>query len=479
MTTVLATLIVLGVLILVHELGHFWAAKAVGIRVERFSIGLGPRVLGFRRGETEYVLSAIPLGGYVKMGGMDDEVMEAIEGGKTASLESDGLEGEGVDSLPQDDGVATGPRELDPRGFDAKPIWARTLVISAGVIMNMLFAFVAYTAVAAIWGLQETDTTRLGMVRAEALPPGAEGLATLQPGATLTSVAGVELRHWGDLREAISQAPEGTMEVRTTDPVGSVTVTLTSADADPEARAALARALLPWLDPVIGAVLPGGPADDAGIRAGDRIVAVEGIPVGTWWEFRDQVAARPELRTEVLLTREGSELVRAATPQEARAADPVTGEVQTVGQMGVFPEPQEVTYIPVGPGEALAMGTQETVYFSGLILGFLRDLFTGGISPRSLGSIVTIGEASGEAAEAGAAMFIRFMAFFSINLAILNLLPIPVLDGGHLVFLAIEAVRGRALSVEQRMRWSQVGFVVIMGIMLLALSNDFLRLLGL
>ncbi|MEX2527972.1 MAG: RIP metalloprotease RseP [Gemmatimonadota bacterium] len=480
MTTVLATLIVLGVLILVHELGHFWAAKAVGIRVERFSIGLGPRILGFRRGDTEYVLSAIPLGGYVKMGGMDDEVMEAIEGGKAGSPPPDHLEPEegGTGPVASDHLGATDPQEPDPRGFDAKPIWARTLVISAGVIMNMLFAFVAYTAVAAIWGLQETDTTRLGMVRAEALPPGAEGLSALQPGATFTSVAGVELRHWGDLREAISQAPEGAVEVRTTDPAASVTVTLSSSEADPEARAALMRALLPWQDPVIGAVVPGGPADEAGIRAGDRIIAVEGIPVSTWWEFRDQVAARPELRTEVLLARDGGELVRAATPQEARAADPVTGEMQTVGQMGVFPEPQDVTYIPVGPGEALAMGAQETVYFSGLILGFLGDLFTGGISPRSLGSIVTIGEASGEAAEAGMAMFLRFMAFFSINLAILNLLPIPVLDGGHLVFLAIEAVRGRALSVEQRMRWSQVGFVVIMGIMLLALSNDFLRLLG-
>lgn len=475
MTTVLATLIVLGVLILVHELGHFWAAKAVGIRVERFSIGLGPRVLGFRRGETEYVISAIPLGGYVKMGGMDDEVMEAIEGGKSGSAGSDDPNEDGVGSHVPDDAAT---QEPDPRGFDAKPIWARTLVISAGVIMNLLFAFVAYTAVAAIWGLQETDTTRLGMVRVEALPSGAEALASLQPGATLTSVAGMELRHWGDLREAISQAPEGTVEFQTTDPVGSVTVTLRSIDADPEARVALVRALLPWQDPVIGAVVPGGPADDAGIRAGDRILSVEGTPVETWWDFQNQVTGRPELRTEVLLARDGGEVVRAATPQEASAADPVTGEVQTVGRMGVYPEPQDVTYIPVGPGEALALGTQETIQVSGLILGFLRDLFTGGISPRSLGSIVTIGEASGDAAEAGPAMFIRFMAFFSINLAILNLLPIPVLDGGHLVFLAIEAVRGRALSVEQRMRWSQVGFVVIMGIMLLALSNDFLRLLG-
>ena len=139
--TILATVIVLGVLIFVHELGHFAAAKAVGVEVQRFSIGLGPRVLGFTWGETEYVLSAIPLGGYVKMGGMDDEVMERLEGG-----------------------AAEGVREPSPRDFDGKPIWARTLVISAGVIMNMIFAFGAYTFVAARYGVGEISSTRIGIV---------------------------------------------------------------------------------------------------------------------------------------------------------------------------------------------------------------------------------------------------------------------------------------------------------------------------
>jgi regulator of sigma E protease len=133
----------------------------------------------------------------------------------------------------------------------------------------------------------------------------------------------------------------------------------------------------------------------------------------------------------------------------------------------------------VSLGQAVVAGAQETVAVTGLILGFLRDLFTGGVSPRSMGSIVTIGEASGQAAAAGVDTFLRFMALFSVNLAILNLLPIPVLDGGHLVFLAIEAIRGKAVSVEQRLRWSNVGVLVVVGIMLWALSNDILRLLGL
>ena len=168
MTTLLATIIVLGVLIFVHELGHFIAAKLVGIEVQRFSIGLGPRVWGFQGGETEYVFSAIPLGGYVKMGGMDDEVMERIEGGRPAE-----------------------PRTPSPKDFDSKPIWARTFVISAGVIMNMVFAFLLYTATFGIWGLPEFDTTRVGGVRTELLPPGTEALTEIPVGATITEIGGI------------------------------------------------------------------------------------------------------------------------------------------------------------------------------------------------------------------------------------------------------------------------------------------------
>lgn len=162
--------------------------------------------------------------------------------------------------------------------------------------------------------------------------------------------------------------------------------------------------------------------------------------------------------------------------EEERQAD---GSMAEVGKIGLFPPVGEITYTDVSLAQSAVFGYRETVAVSGLILGFLRDLVTGGVSPRSMGSIVTIGEASGQAAAAGMDSFLRFMALFSINLAILNLLPIPVLDGGHLVFLAIEAVRGRSLSIEQRLRWSNVGFLVIVGIMLWALSNDFLRLLGL
>jgi regulator of sigma E protease len=219
-------------------------------------------------------------------------------------------------------------------------------------------------------------------------------------------------------------------------------------------------------------VIPGSPADEGGLEPGDRVTAVGGTAVENWFEFTREIESRPGERVEITLVREGREIVRAVI-LDAEEEDGVR-----VGKMGVYQSVGAVSYSLVPLNEAVVYGYRETVAVTGMILGFLGDLVTGGISPRSLGSIVTIGQASGQAAAAGVDSLLRFMALFSVNLAILNLLPIPILDGGHLAFLVIEGVRGKALSFETKMRWSQVGFVIIMGIMVLALSNDFLRVLG-
>jgi regulator of sigma E protease len=450
--TILATIIVLGVLIFVHELGHFAAAKAVGIEVQRFSIGLGPKVFGFTRGETEYVLSAIPLGGYVKMGGMDDEVMDRMEGG-----------------------AGEEPRQPSDRDFDAKPIWARTLVISAGVIMNMVFAFGVYTFSAAQWGRPELDTTRIAGVQAETLPPGTEALGTVTSGSRFVSIGGREVAHWGDVRDAFLLSPPGPVVLELVEPSRTIEIRIPASESE---RVAVVRSVWSWIEAGVGGVSPGSPAERAGLEPGDRLVAVQGQPVEHWFQFRDLIEARPGERTEVTISRDGRELIRAVTldTEETRLSD---GSTVEVGRIGLEPPLGPVTHSDVGWAQAAVFGYRETVAVTELILGFLKDLVTGGISPKSMGSIVTIGTYSGQAAAAGIEPFLRFMAMFSINLAILNLLPIPVLDGGHLLFLAIEAVRGRSLSIEQRLRWSNVGFLVIVGIMLWALSNDFLRLLGL
>lgn len=452
--TVLATIVVLGVLIFVHELGHFWAAKAVGIEVQRFSIGLGPRVFGFQRGETEYVISAIPLGGYVKMGGMDDEVMERIEGGE--------VEGE--------------RRQPSDRDFDAKPIWARTLVISAGVIMNMIFAFGVYTFLAASYGERHLDTTRIGRVDAPALPPGTEALGTVEPGSRIVGIGGTPTEHWGQVQAALYEGTPGPVAVQLVEPTRSIDIRIPETEAD---RRALTAAIGYWIEAGIGLVDPGSPAARAGLEAGDRIVAVDGVPTPSWYEVLDQIQPNAGRRVEITIDRDGRELMRAVTLDTAEEERP-DGSIVTVGRAGIRAPANDVVYEKVSLGAAVVTGYEETVAVTGLILGFLKDLVTGGISPRSVGSIVTIGEASGQAAAAGIDVFLNFMALFSINLAVLNLLPIPVLDGGHLLFLAIEAVRGgRGLTIEQRLKLSNVGFVIIVGIMVWALSNDFLRLLGL
>jgi regulator of sigma E protease len=451
MTAIVATIIVLGVLIFVHELGHFWAAKAVGIEVQRFSIGLGPRIWGFQRGETEYVLSAIPLGGYVKMGGMEDEMMDKVEGGSG-------------------DAPTTDPS----RSFDSKPIWARTLVISAGVIMNMLFALVVFIVVAGGWGVSELDTTRVSGVRTELLPAGAEGWAELPGGVVITQVGDRPVSHWGEIREAFLELPAGPVQVQTAE--GSLSSSFVLPES-PVERVRLWQSLQEWREAEVAALVPGSPAEAGGLQAGDLLLEVDGRPVANWWGFQELIRARPGVRTEVTLERSGQRLVRVVTPDVTTAADPVTGAAVEIGYVGIYPNASTVN-VRVPPMEAVVVGSQETWAVTTFILASLRDLVTGQVSPRNLGSIVTIGQASGDAADEGISVFLRFMALFSVNLAILNLLPIPILDGGHLVFLAVEAVRGRALTIEQRVRWSQVGFVIIVGIMVLALSNDVMRLLG-
>ncbi len=490
--TIIATIIVLGVLIFVHELGHFWAAKSVGVRVERFSIGLGPRVTGFERGGTEYILAAIPLGGYVKMGGMNDEMMERIEGGSAPDAEG------GAESTASTSREAGGPAHGDteipltsenpseeggrpprrPRDddYDSKPVWARAWVISAGVLMNMAFAFVAYVVIGLGWGSPVPDTLQVGETRAELLEPGLEALAEIPTGAEIVRIGEHEPRHWGDVQEAFRSLPAGPVELSFRNPDGVVSLDLPD---DDEARVRLLRGFSHRVEPVIAGIMPGSPADRAGIEEGDRILAVDGSPVELWEHFTRMIRERPETETVLRLERGGGEITRNVTPNSVRGEDLDTGEVITIGQIGAVPVAPGTAYQPLAPLDALRSGYDDTVWVTGLILGFLRDLVTGQMSPRNLGSIVTIGEASGQAAAQGIPVFLGFMAFFSVNLAILNLLPIPILDGGHLVFLAIEAVRGKPVSVEQRMRWSQVGFVVLIGIMVLALGNDFLRLFGL
>ena len=463
--TILATIVVLGVLIFVHELGHFVTAKLVDIEVPRFSIGLGPKLVGFRRGETEYVISWLPLGGYVKMAGMEE--MEAIEGGPVAREESTGIAGASDMGLFSESDGRAAPR---PRDFESKSLPARALVISAGVIMNFLFAIVVFAASALIWGIELEPEARMPAVEAAELPAGAEALANVPTGVRIASFGGKAVEDWGDLRMAVLTASPGPATV-TFDGASPVTIEVPEKDS---AKAVLAAHLGPFYPPLIAKVAAGQPAAEAGLQAGDRVISAGGKPVRDWRELVSIIQVHPDEPLDVEIERQGVRSTVRVVPTAQTVEGP--DGPQVIGVIGAFSVVQRDRPGVIG---AIGHGFSRTGEVVALVVGFLGDLFTGDASPRSLGGPILIGQLSGQVARLGIEAFLNFMALFSINLAVLNLLPIPVLDGGHLVFLAIEAIRGRALSFEQRMRLTQVGFVIVLAIMVWALASDFLRLFGL
>jgi regulator of sigma E protease len=439
--TILATLVALSVLILVHEFGHFFAAKSVDIAAPRFSLGLGPRVAGFKWGETDFVISAIPLGGYVKMAGMeDDEGMEVLEGG--------------ADVPP-----------VDPsRTFDAKPIWARTWVISAGVIMNLLFALLANLVLAGVQGEPYVAETRLAPVTG--VGGSAAQAEQIPAGTRVVSVAGRRVSSWDGMIEALQSAPAGPVSLGLE---GRPAVTL-NLPASGAARDTLLSALRPLSEPVLGLVLPDEAGAKGGLLAGDRILSIDGQPVATWTDAVERIRSAPGRAVRIEVDREGGRRTLTVTPRAEREQGVL------VGKIGASEQGPEVSYRRLGLGGTIAQGWNQTVRMVQLLLTTLRDLFTGALSPRNLGGLLSIGEASGQSAQEGPLTFLAFLAFLSVNLAVLNLLPIPILDGGHLMFLAIEAVRGRPLSLEARVRLSHVGLIIVVGLMLWANGNDVVRL---
>jgi regulator of sigma E protease len=441
--SILATLVALSVLILIHELGHFFAAKSVDIAAPTFSLGLGPRVAGFKWGETDFVISAIPLGGYVKMAGMeDDEAMEVLEGGEKAA-------------------------PVDPaRTFDAKPIWARTWVISAGVIMNLVFALVANIVLAAGQGEPYVGTRQVAPMHE--LGGSAAQLRQIPVGAEIVSVGGQPVAHWDEMQRALADAPAGAVVMGV---AGQAPVTLNLPEPG-LSRDTLRQALRFFSPPVVGGVLPDRSAAKAGLRPNDRIVALNGQPVTAWHEAVEQFRKSPGKPVKVDVQRGGERVSLTLTP--AAEEEKVNGQKRMVGKIGAVELPL-IHHRKLGFGAAIAHGWNETVGMVELLLTTLRDLVTGALSPRNLGGLLSIGEASGQSAEQGGWSFLYFLALLSVNLAVLNLLPIPILDGGHLMFLLVEAVRGRPLSVEARIRLSHVGLIIVVGLMLWANGNDVVR----
>jgi regulator of sigma E protease len=448
---VASAVVALGVLIFIHELGHFLCAKAVGVGVERFSLGFGPRLWSVRRGETEYCLSLVPLGGYVKMTGEEAHGEEAIH-------------------------PPTAAAPLDPRrAFSAKPLWARVLIVFAGPGMNFVLAALIFTVVFAAVGVPVLAPT-VGRVLADS----AAAQAGLRTRDEVVAVGGRRVRHWGEVEEAIARSGgrDLVLTVVRNGERRDVTVTPRQVAARTpfnEPTQVWSVGARPYLPPVVGEVRPGMPAAEAGIQPRDRIVALNGQPLETWDELAEGISGRVGEALTLTVERGGSRIDVSVTPRTEVERDPL-GQETRVGRIGIATAPSQ-TYLRSDPVSAIVKGTVRTWEVTVLTAVSIWKLLTGTIPASNIGGPLQIGLAAGQQAQQGPVAYAFFVALISINLAILNLLPVPMLDGGHLLFFAIEAVLGRPLSVRKREIAQQVGLALLMLLMVFALFNDLTRLL--
>ncbi|CAN5781262.1 RIP metalloprotease RseP [soil metagenome] len=450
--TILALIIVLGVLIFIHEAGHFLAAKWAGVWIHRFSLGLGSPIpwLTFKRGETEYSISWLPLGGYVKMASREEEVTSsALEGGQVEVR------------VPPD------------RVFEAKPVWKRMIIILAGVTMNALFAWLAFSFLAAKNGRQIDPTTTVGRTIEEMVPPGGEALRDIPAGARITAINARPVASWNDVTEGLANSPEPEIRIELE---GGKRVVLPIHQDALEQRLKASQALQPFRPAVIGQVLPGRPAERAGVEVGDTIVALNGRPVRQWYDVLEVLQENEGTPISMEVGRAGGRRTLEVRP-EVETVEGLDGKPRKVGRVGIAVS-LDFRSEPLGLGAALVEGWKATVSSSTQIVRTVRGLFSGRISRREVGGPIMIGQLAGETARMGLDPFLAFMALISINLAILNLLPVPVLDGGQFLFLLAEAVIRRPLPLRLRERLTAVGMVLIVLLMGLAFSNDIRRLFG-
>lgn len=405
MLTILSPLIVLGLVVFVHEMGHFLAAKSVGVYAPVFALGWGSRLVGFRRGETDYRLAWLPIGGYVQMASANDETMR-LAGGTGQPGESGHGSGMVTDaglielqSAPDTDGPRKGfnaipwdPTAMHPFGplpvprerwMESKPLWARLWVLSAGVLMNFVLAFVVLVSMGLIWG----NARRL---------------------------------------------------------------------------------------PITGEVQAGSPAAQAGLAAGDRITAVNGAPVQAWDEMVAVVRRSGDQPVELTVDRRGVAQRIIVQPRVVDGQDEITGKKIRVGQIGVLPG-GAVERVPLGPGQAVGFAWDRGTAMFSNVLQVLKGLANRDVSVKQLGGPIAIARTSVAAAREGIETLLGLIAFLSINIAILNLLPIPVLDGGQMLYAMAERARGRPFSERTRERFFQVGTMLVLLLIVTVMWNDIVR----
>ncbi|NNB47431.1 sigma E protease regulator RseP [Pseudomonas chlororaphis] len=444
---IVGTLIALGVLVTFHEFGHFWVARRCGVKVLRFSVGFGmPLLRWYDRQGTEFVVAAIPLGGYVKM--LDEREGEVP-----------------VDQLDQ--------------SFNRKSVRQRIAIVAAGPVANFLLALVFF------WGLAMLGTEQVRPVIGSVEVGSIAAKAGLSSGQEIVAIDGEPTVGWSAVNlQLIRRLGEsGTLQLlvreqgSTADSPRELVLDnwLKGTDEPDPIRSLGIRPWRPALAPVLAELDPKGPAQAAGLKTGDRLLALDGQALTDWQQVVDWVRVRPDTKIVLRVERDGAQIDVPVT-LAARGKEKVASGYLGAGVKAVDWPPEMLREVSYGPLAAIGEGARRTWTMSVLTLDSLKKMLFGELSVKNLSGPITIAKVAGASAQSGVADFLNFLAYLSISLGVLNLLPIPVLDGGHLLFYLIEWARGRPLSDRVQGWGIQIGISLVVGVMLLALVNDLGRL---
>jgi regulator of sigma E protease len=469
--------LVLGVMILVHEWGHFIAARLFGVRVDVFSIGFGPRLFGWKSGNTDYRISIIPLGGYVRMAGQDPSEIDSPgrwPGKKSAE------QAVGAGAVSTATHAAAEPRGAEQSGafgtgapdeLMSKPRWQRAVISAAGPAVNLIFPILLLTVYFVAIGVPYPVFEDTPVVVTAVPPNSAAAAAGLQPGDRVVTLNGEPTPTWAQAEKVITKAEPNTklsLEVENGGQHRTVAIPVREKEIEqPE----LALGYAP-IRPVLEDVAPGMPAARAGLKEGDVIRAVDGQPIQWWGQFTEHVRASEGKPLSLAVERKGQLPHVTVTPQ---AGNNDRGE--TVYQIGVQVH-EDSAYRRVAFAEGVRFAGLKTFETIDDTLTVVGRLFSGRVSVRQLQSVVGISRAAGQAVHKGAQAVISLMVLISVNLGILNLLPIPILDGGNILLLAIEGGLRRDLSMAFKERFVQVGLVFLLVLFAIVMYNDLARLLG-